>query len=458
MVAPRPPGGVATVRRGTSWLAWSATAAAILITSASLGFLVVLNGGESPFPALFHTPGGRLTVLPALTGTVLVTVTALVGGLIASRRPRNPVGWFLCIGALLAASFYCIYQYAAAAWLTRSGALPAATVAAWVAHWLWVAAFGLLISVFLFFPDGRLPSRRWRPAAWVIGVVVAVLVLGFAFAPGQLGAFPVDNPVGVAVMAGLASWTALLSSLVWPGVVVTAVASVVLRYRRADGVERQQIKYLVVAAVLLPAAVVVYQLDVLAWPAPMVLLILAMTAVPVAVGLAMLRYRLYEVDRVISRTVTYTLLTGLLAGTYLVAVFGLQQIVRPLTGDSQLAVAGATLAVAALFHPARRRIQVLVDRRFNRVRYDAERTIEGFRARLRDEVDLDQLSADLRHAVRATVAPARVAVWLRPPRAGSGERAQASTRTAAPGSRTSTSARAYAPTASPTPPWKVGNA
>jgi hypothetical protein len=405
------------VQRASTWLAWTMAGCAVVVTGLSLVILIVLNAGRSPLPALFATPSGAFSVWPALLGSAIAVVAALLGGLVAARRPTNPVGWLLCTGALLASGFYLTYQYAVASWLSGYDTLPGASAAAWLAEPLWVAAFGVIMSVFLVFPDGRLPSRRWRPAAWFVVGGFAVLIALTALTPGRLGDFPVRNPVGVAGLEPLGARIAL----VWPLLAGIAVASLLARFRSARSIERQQIKLLVTPAVLFPVAVITYQLRILPWPTPVVLLLAAGIAVPLAIGQAVLRYRLYDIDRVISRTVGYGLLSGLLLGTYLVAVITLQAVLRPWAGNSQIAVAGATLAAVTVFHPARRRIQAAVDRRFNRARYDAHRTVAAFRASLRHDSGLDELVTHLNTVVRVTVEPARASVQLGPRRAGHGD-------------------------------------
>jgi hypothetical protein len=395
------------------WLARAMSGWAVAATALSLFLLAVVNEGRSPLPALFSTPSGAFTVWPALPGSAIAVTAALLGGLVATRRPANPVGWLLCTAALCASGFYLTYQYAVAAWLSGYGILPWATAAAWLAQPLWVAGFGVIMVMLLVFPDGHLPSPRWRPAgALVVGGFAGLVALS-ALTPGPLGDFPVHNPLGIGALEAFAAQSTPLT-LAWPLFAGIALASVVARFRKARGVARQQLKMLVVPALLFPVAVIVYQLQVLPWPAPVLLLLAAGITVPLAIGQAVLRYRLYDIDRVISRTVAYGLLTGVLIGTYLLAVFTLQHVLQPLAGGSQLAVVGATLAAATVFQPARRRIQAGVDRHFNRARYDASRTIAAFRASLRADRDLDALAGDLCRAVRASVEPARLSLQLRP--------------------------------------------
>jgi hypothetical protein len=322
----------------------------------------------------------------------LVAVSAAtVGAVLAGRRPRHPVGWLL-----LALALWFIYGYASWALLAWRGASGAVGSAVKDANVVVLPAF--IGFVLLLTPTGSLPSPRWRWWARVAVAAPAVGLVSLALEPlaGQLLA---ARGVAFAV-AGLA--------------IPVGAASLVVRFRRARGVERQQMRWLAVAAA--PVAVAV---------AAMVALVLAgnevplgwlpgvcLAVLPLAIGAAILRYRLYDLDRIISRTVTYGLLTMLLGGGYAVVVLGLGQL---LGRDSSVVVAGATLAVAGVFQPARRRIQAVVDRRFNRRRYDAAMTIEAFSARLRDEVDLDTLTGELLAVVEQTMVPTKVSLWLRPP-------------------------------------------
>jgi cytochrome bd-type quinol oxidase subunit 2 len=243
-------------------------------------------------------------------------------------------------------------------------------------------------------------------------------VLGRAFAPGpvseeELG--PLDNPLGLDAIAGPAPALLSLITVLLLAVMLAAVAAVLVRLRRARGVERQQLKWFAYAASLLGVAVVVAVVlpSAASSLVDTVTIMLALAALPVAVGIALLRYRLYEIDRLINRTLVYGLLTALLIGVYAGLVFLLGDLLNPADGSSELAVAASTLAVAALFQPARRRVQAVVDRRFNRRRYDAARTVEAFSARLRDQVDLDTLSAELLGVVDDTVQPTQASLWLR---------------------------------------------
>jgi hypothetical protein len=342
----------------------------------------------------------------AVAATLGAVLLPLVGGLIAARLPANANGWLLCALGVL----YGVVTFSDG--VRRTGAVPS-----WAAWLLIKAGFAvilcLLVLVLLLFPTGRLPGPPWRwPArAAVLVPAAALLVLPFAPSPDDPSAttpWAVGGRAGnvlVDLLEGAVRGMLLL--------IVLAAVSVLVRFRRAGPVERQQLKWFLLAAVLAAVMIVVDQLGVpLGRAVWAVLDAIAFALLPAAVGIAVLRYRLYEIDRIISRTVSYGLLTAVLIGLYLVVVALLRPVLEPLTGSSALAVAGSTLAVAAVFNPARRRLQAAVDRRFDRGRYDAARAVDAFTARLRDQVDLDEVTAGLRDTVVATVAPTRVAVWL----------------------------------------------
>ena len=352
---------------------------------------------------------------------VLATLSATtVGALLASRRPRHPVGWLLLGLGLPVALSGLATVYAYYGLMARPGALPAADWAALYHGVSILAALGALQFVLLLTPTGSLPSPRWRWWAWVAGGSVAVALATTLFLPFEPPFQATPNPLDVP--PALAGVLRPLSNLAW---VVTALGlpvaagSLLLRFRRARGVERQQLRWLVlaaaVAAALLAATALALVLGLLASTGNEVLLgwvsAVVLGLMPLATGAAILRYRLYDLDRIVSRTVAYGLVTVLLAGVYAVVVLALGQL---LGQDSSLVVAGATLAVAAIFQPARRRVQAVVDRRFNRRRYDAARTIQAFSGRLREQVDLDSLSAELLAVTDQTMQPSTVSLWLRP--------------------------------------------
>ncbi len=347
---------------------------------------------------------------------------ALAGALVASRLPRNPIGWMLlAIGIVLALGAVVDSNL-------KGPDPPLRTLSAWLSEWTWYVWLTLAgIFLPLLFPDGRLPSRRWRPALWIGLAALALSVIGAAFMPGELNPdeeVRVPNPLGFggAAMEGVA----LAGDLLAGAAFLLAAASLVVRFRRSRGVERQQLKWFVGAALLALAGLAVAMaqelfgldpgdggeagwLEIVGTVAWMTALVAITIAIPAATGVAILRHRLYDIDVVIRRTLVYGALTATLAASYLgtVLLAGLA------LGDSDVAIALSTLAVAALFRPARARIQGAVDHRFYRRRYDAARTLESFGTRLRDEVDLDAVGAELRGVIGETMQPAHVSLWLR---------------------------------------------
>jgi hypothetical protein len=340
---------------------------------------------------------------------VLSLVFVTTGAFLAGRRPANPVGWLLLGWGMVMASGCFTGAYVNRGLVRDPGSLPGPSWVGWADGVIWHPAFGLLAFLLLLFPHGRLPSPRWRPFAWFTVAVYLTLSLAAAFAPGSVELYyPEATPPVRLPVAGLADG---VFEWLLPGqllVLATALVSLVLRLRRASGEERQQVKWFVYTVV---TVVLVFVTTTLVLGAGYLFPLFGL--IPVAVAVAVFKYRLYDVDRLINRTMVYGLLTALLIGVYTGLVFLLGGLLDPATGDSALAVAASTLAVAALFQPARRRVQELVDRRFNRRRYDAARTVERFSGRLRDQVDLDTLSAELLGVVDHTVQPASASLWLR---------------------------------------------
>ena len=398
--------------RTADWLAWSMFTGSLALTALSL-LLLTLNRSQ---------PDSHIFDL-WVQGTVIAVTCSMVGVLIASRRPDHPIGWLFCVvGFLVGVDHFC-GEYAIYALLTQPDPLPGGQVSAWVAGWLWVPANGLLVFVGLLFPDGRLPSRRWRPFAWLNVIVIVVTVVAMAFLPGTIAALgPIENPLGLEGARNLLSPVASVSAALERGILaLVAVVSLFLRLRRAWGEERQQIKWFAYAAsVTVIGAILTYVVPDATgarWVGQVGLMLLAVgfVSIPIAISIAILRYRLYDIDLLINRTAVYATLTTLLVTVYVGSVVLLQGAFRVLTGqESQLAVVVSTLAVAALFNPLRRYIQGLIDRRFYRRKYDAAKTLEAFTAKLRDETDLDRLGDDLVGTVRETMQPAHVSLWLRP--------------------------------------------
>jgi hypothetical protein len=383
--------------------------AVFAVSLVALGALSVANGSFDQEPL-----ADTLALLLAFTAFMVV------GALIVAHRPGNAIGWLFTASALLAVTGALAAEYAVYDFLTRPGWLPGAIVAAWYASWTWfLTVFIAFVFTMFLFPTGRLLSPRWRPAAWLAVAVAAAFTVLAALQPSlDVDGQVVSNPIGVAGLEDpeeSAVGTALLNLLLLLAVV--AFVSLVIRFRRSRGEERQQLKWFTYAGALVPLVALG---DVLPVALSNLIFAALIAFLPVAVGIAILRYRLYEIDRLINRTLVYGALTALLAGVYAGMVLVLGQLFGGI-GDEppSWAVAGATLTVAALFQPARHRIQQTVDRRFNRRRYDAAKTIEGFSSRLREELDLDTLSAELLAVVDQTMQPTTTSLWLRPSPQGS---------------------------------------
>jgi hypothetical protein len=366
--------------------------------------------------------------------TVVAATFPALGLLIASRRPGHPIGWLFCAAGLLGGLDHFCGEYAIYALLAQSGYLPAGQAAAWGSTWLYVPSGALLVYVTLLFPDGRLPSRRWRPLAWLVGIAAVVGATAAALLPVPIcNVCSIENPLGI---EGLESVSDLVDSLIeafWYGVLgLVAVASLCLRYRRAGGVERQQIKWFAYAAtVIFLGAILAYGMyratgAPWAWWVGQSLLAVGFVGIPIAVGVAILRYRLYDIDFIINRTLVYGALTATLALIYFGGVATTQAIFRALTDQEkqpQLAIVVSTLAIAALFNPLRGHIHGFIDRRFYRRKYDARKTLESFSAKVRDETNLDAVTDDLVGVVRETMQPAHVSLWLRLDRDRKGKQA-----------------------------------
>jgi hypothetical protein len=346
---------------------------------------------------------------------------------VASRRPENPVGWLLCLYGLAISISYSFAEYAIYALLAEPNSLPAGEALAWIVSWILPIIIGLSAFLYLLFPTGRLPSRRWRWVAWLTGVLVLAGVITSAFSSGALMGVlgPIRNPLGVEGFTSIYKALLYIISTVELG----AALSVFMRLRRALGVERQQIKWFAYAAAgrviaggiayLIPVVV-----DTPLWFERLgfALNIAFIPAIPIAIGIAILRYRLYDIDLLINRTLVYGSLTAMLIALYFVGIVVLQRVFVLLTSEqSTLAVVASTLLIAALFYPLRRRIQSFIDRRFYRRKYDAAKALQGFSAQLRDETDLDALSDDLVGVVRETMQPAHVSLWIRPETSPEGE-------------------------------------
>jgi hypothetical protein len=316
--------------------------------------------------------------------------------------------------------------------VAASGSLQYLVVIDALSQWMWILPVGLLgIYLILLFPDGRLPSRRWRPLAWLSGVVIVLLGVDIILAPGPLEGHPgVRNPLGLEGAPWLVD-AGIVLLLLLPVCILASALSLILRDRRSGGEQREQIKWIAFAASLVGLAFLSTILSLLIFAPEFIrggrdtpalwlqllqyVMLLSFVSVPVAIGFAILRYRLYAIDLIINRSLVYGSLTATLVALYFGGIVVLQRVFVALTGQkSTLAVVASTLLIAALFTPLRRRIQYFIDRRFYRRKYDAAKTLEAFSAKLRDETDLDALSDDLVGVVRETMQPAHVSLWLRP--------------------------------------------
>jgi hypothetical protein len=395
-----------TMRTRSTWVAGSMLA--VFVASYALAIpLSMANASVTPFSV-----------------ALLVASTAFmgVGVVLVAHRPGNAIGWIFSAVGLLTATGWLAQEYAAYGYLTRPGSLPGAALAAWLQVLWWTPQEALvLVFTLLLFPTGRLPSPRWRPVALVAAVTTAAITVLLALQPtlrleqGQRE-YLVANPIGLTWAPSPETGpVGTLLFIVWLGCMAVAGASLVVRFRRSHPhtVERQQLKWFTYAGTLLVLwTLLALGVDILlAGGFNRVIFAFFVSLVPIAAGVAILRYRLYEIDWLINRTLVYGLLTAVLGGVYAGLVLVLGQLFGGIGAEPpSWVVAGATLAVAALFQPARRRIQAAVDRRFNRRRYNAARTVEAFAIRLRDELDLDALSAELLGVVDQTVQPNRVAV------------------------------------------------
>jgi fumarate reductase subunit D len=394
--------------RAAYWLAWSICALSLALTSLGLLFHI-LNLSDPSVPTFTYWVESTLMGLGAST----------VGAIIASRRTHNPIGWLLCMSGLVFGAVMFATEYAIYALLVAPGTLPAGEALVSV-NPLWVLGFNLFVLMLILFPTGQLLSNRWRWVVYLYAATAVVEVVAMLFLPGTLeGSDLIENPLGI---ESLPIGRKPVQAFVFTGGLV-ASGSLIWRLRKGSWVERQQIKWLAYAAATATVG------NILAYTPPEVigarwvtsvghvLVELGVLGIPISIGIAILRYRLYEIDTLINRTLVYGALTVLLAVVYFGGVTATEAIFRTLSGQEQqpqLAIVVSTLVIAALFNPLRRRIQAFIDRRFYRKKYDAAKTLEAFSARLRDETDLQALNGELRRVVRETMQPSHVSLWLRP--------------------------------------------
>lgn len=392
--------------RSAAWLARS-------LWLVSVAFLVVFLGYGLVGPA-----NAARTGTPAIAVAFLAFVLAFstLGALVASKRPGHPIGWLLLASAVC----YTLGGLGVSLPKPTGGGLSPALFAQWAGAWAWGVGVGLAVVVLLLFPDGRLPSRRWRPVLWLAVGAMLAFVVGLGFGSPFIGDSQVPNPfalggsVGTVLGALHAAFPLVLLAA------LLAVVSVIGRWRRARDVERQQIKWLLYPALLVGLGLVA-QVPLMALigstpaatDASNAIITGTFAGLPVGIGIAVLRYRLYDIDRIISRTVAYAVVTAILGAVFAATVLVLQELLAPVTSGTPIAVAVSTLLVASLFQPLRHRIQAVVDRRFNRSRYDAEREVGRFAAQIRDEVEVERVTEALAATLQRTMQPTTAALWLR---------------------------------------------
>ena len=411
--------------RTAAWLAWSLAALSLVMFLATVAFFVLVRAAQA------EAPGSLVTSRSIIDLLISVPFLAfpIVGALIASRRPRNPIGW-ICLAVGLLWMLLGLFDFYSVYGLAKPDTVPFPVVFYALVQWLWLPTVGLLaIYLVLLFPDGRLPSRRWRPLAWLSGLVIALLGIDSVLVPGELTDLEgVRNPFGLEGAPWLVDAEIVLL-LLFVACILTSAVSLILRYRHSGGEVREQIKWIALAgslvgillSIVLGVLIVAEVMTGIGGPTPLWLrgllfvMVLSLTGVPVAIGFAVLRYRLYDIDLLINRALVYVSLTATLVALYLGGVVLLQRLFVLLTGQrSTLAVVASTLLIAALFSPLRRWVQGFVDKRFYRKKYDAAKILEAFSSRLREETDLDALSSDVVGVTRGTMQPAHVSLWLRP--------------------------------------------
>jgi hypothetical protein len=337
---------------------------------------------------------------PNVSGQAVNVAVPVVGFVLAFRRPGNRIGWLFLVAGLAVGLGGFSTQYALHALVASRGSspLPAGRVFAWLSNWIWVIQTSMLAFLFLLFPTGRLRSRRWRPAAWFVGGAFALMAAGNLVMATRFWSDPFSSQAQ-------STSAPTMYLILLPAALLVSVAAIVVRFAGSSGEERLQLKWFAAAALLVVASFIASIFSAVAT----VLQSLAFVCLWTAIAIAVLKYRLYDIDRIISRTLAYAIVTGLLVGVYAGLVLLATQV---LSFSSPVAVAASTLAAAALFSPLRRRVQKVVDRRFNRARYDADQTAGAFAARLKDAVDLDSIQDDLARVVHQTLEPAHVSVWV----------------------------------------------
>jgi hypothetical protein len=396
--------------RAAAWLSWALVALSVALIVGGFSLSQAVSTADSGLQV-----GGETDDSSVVTDLVTLLVFSAVGAIIASRQPRNAIGWIFCgVGVTLGLNSFA-GDYADF-WLASGfGNAGLGESAAWLSSWAWsLLLYVPTSSVLLLFPDGRLPSPRWRPVAWGVALGAAGGVAGLALKAGPLTDFPqISNPYGVA--GPVVEIVGVVGSIVAAGSMVASAVSLIVRLRRTKGEQRQQIKWLAywgaVAVVALGVGALVIPWSV---PASILIMSVAMLGLPICTGIAIVRHRLYDIDVIINLTLVYAMLSATLAVVYFGGIVVLQRVFTGQEELPQLAIVASTLAIAALFAPLRRRIQSFIDRRFYRGKYDARKTLEAFSTKLREETDLAALSDDLILVIKETMQPAHVSLWLRP--------------------------------------------
>jgi hypothetical protein len=413
--------------RSASWLAWSVCTLSLALTAVS--YLVIALDLSLDAPVYFYW----------IEPTTIAIGYSVIGAIIASRLPQHPIGWLCCAIGLTGAVEHFSSEYAIYALVAHQQALAGGKVMLWLSNWVWIVMFGLIVYLILLFPNGRLPNSRWRWFAWFSVALTLLAATLMAISPeatldvlGSSGnshiSFP--NLLGIEGLPNLYRPVQTLTLVLG----FVGAASVLVGRRHARGIERQQIKWLLYASAIFFVGnflknTIFSPLGGVSWGLWVGYLLVALGGLggPIAIGIAILRYRLYEIDTLINRTLVYGALTVLLAVVYFGGVTATEAIFGAFTGQqqqSQIAIVVSTLVIAALFNPLRRRIQSFIDLRFYRRKYDARKALETFSARLRDRTDLDALSNDLAGVVRETMQPAHVSLWLHPDTTSESEQAR----------------------------------
>jgi hypothetical protein len=403
-------------RRAATWLAWSLVTLSVALLLGGAALSRVASSAVSDLSFVGETDDASVVA-------ILITLLpfSVVGTIVASRKPRNAIGWLFCgVGVTLGLNSFA--GDFAEFWLVSGfGKSSLGETAAWFSSWLWFLLIFVPMSLLLLlFPDGRLPSPRWRPVAWGVALGTAGGVVGNALKAGPLVDFPqIANPYGVD--SPVVGMVGVAGTIVAAGSMVGSAVSLIVRLRRVGSEQRQQIKWLAYGGAVMVGGVFAGALAI-PWNVPLSITIMsvALPGLPVFTGIAIVRHHLYDIDILINRTLVYGSLTAMLALVYFGGVTATQAIFQTLTGQDelpQLVVVASTLLIAALFNPLRRRIQAFIDRRFYRSKYDARKTLEAFSVKLRDETDLEALNDDLVGVVRETMQPAHVSLWLRPEKA-----------------------------------------